>query len=66
MGKGTKVVAHEVTGSGTYIFYKRWYGKGHCSTLPIWYPLPSLNQGLLKIVDKVRVGQNGKRQLKQN
>jgi len=29
-------------GHGYNIFYKRGYGKGYCSTLPIWYPLPSL------------------------
>jgi len=40
MGKGTKVVAHEGTGTG--IFYKRGYEEGYCSTLPIGYPLPSL------------------------
>jgi len=43
MGKGTKVVAHEGTGTGTGIFYKCGYGKGHYSTLPIGYPLPSLH-----------------------
>jgi hypothetical protein len=42
MGKGTKVVAHEGTGTGTGIFYKRGYGDGYYSTLPIGYPLPSL------------------------
>ena len=42
MGKGTKVVAHEGTGSGTSIFYKHGYGDGYYSTLPIEYPLPSL------------------------
>ena len=42
MGKGTKV-AHEGTGSGTGIFYKRWYGKGTVVlTLPIGSPLSSL------------------------
>ncbi|AES81594.1 hypothetical protein MTR_7g098460 [Medicago truncatula] len=42
MGKGTIVVAHEGTGTGTGIFYKCGYGNGHCSTLSIGYPLPSL------------------------
>ena len=41
MGKGTIVVAHEDTGTGTGIFYKCGYGDGHYSTLPIGYPLPS-------------------------
>jgi len=40
MEKGTKVVAHE--GMGTGIFSKCGHGDGHCSTLPIGYPLPSL------------------------
>ncbi|AES74503.1 hypothetical protein MTR_6g007000 [Medicago truncatula] len=44
MGKGTKVVAHEGKGTGTSIFYKCGYGDGHCSTLPIGYPLPSLDK----------------------
>jgi hypothetical protein len=44
MGKGTKVVAQEGTGSGTSIFYKHGYGDGYYSTLPIGYPLPSLFQ----------------------
>ncbi|AES60723.1 hypothetical protein MTR_1g064110 [Medicago truncatula] len=39
MGKGTKVVAHE----GTGIFCKGGYGNGYYSTLPIEYPLPSLD-----------------------
>jgi hypothetical protein len=43
MGKGTKVVTHEGTGSGTGIFYKRGYGEGYYSTLSIGYPLPSLD-----------------------
>jgi len=42
MGKGTKVVAHESTGLGTGIFYKRGYGDGYYSILPIGYTLPSL------------------------
>jgi hypothetical protein len=42
MGKGTKVVAHEGTGTRMGIFYKCGYGEGHCSTLPIGYPLSSL------------------------
>jgi len=42
MGKGTQVVAHEGMGTGTGIFFKCGYGDGHCSTLPIGYPLPSL------------------------
>jgi len=42
MGKGTQVVAHEGMGTGTGIFFKCRYGDGHCSTLPIGYPLPSL------------------------
>ncbi|AES87285.1 transmembrane protein, putative [Medicago truncatula] len=41
-GKGTKVVVRVGTGTGTSIFYKCRYGDGHCSTLPIGYPLPSL------------------------
>jgi len=43
MGKDTKVVAHEGTGSGTGIFYKRGYGDGYYSTLPIGYLLQSLS-----------------------
>jgi len=42
MGKGTKVVTHEGTGSGTGIFYKRGYGEGYYSTLPI--VIPTFNQ----------------------
>ena len=42
MGNGTKVVAHEDSGLGTSIFYKRGYGDEYYSTLPIGYPLPSL------------------------
>jgi len=42
MGKGTKVVVHEGMDTGTVIFYKYGYGDGHCSTLPIGYPLSSL------------------------
>jgi len=42
MGKDTKVVTHEGMGPGTGIFYKRGYGEGYYSTLPIEYPLPSL------------------------
>jgi len=42
MEKRTKVVAHEVTDTGTGIFYKCGYGEGHYSTLLIRYPLPSL------------------------
>ncbi|AES65143.1 hypothetical protein MTR_2g035920 [Medicago truncatula] len=41
---GTKVVAHESTGSGTDIFYKREYGIGYYSTLPIGYPFSSLKE----------------------
>ncbi|AES60826.1 hypothetical protein MTR_1g071320 [Medicago truncatula] len=48
MGKGTKVVAHEGTGPGTGIFYKRGYGDGYYSTLPVGYPLPSLLCRLLE------------------
>jgi len=43
MGKETKVVAHEDTGPGTGIFYKRGYKDGYYSTLPIGYSLPSLD-----------------------
>jgi hypothetical protein len=46
MEKGTKVVTHEGTGTGTDIFYKRGYGDGYYSTLPIGYPLPSLIERL--------------------
>ena len=35
---GSKIVAHEGMGSGTSIFYKREYGDGHYSTLPIGGP----------------------------
>jgi len=42
MGKGTQVVAHEGMSTGTGIFFKCGYRDGHCSTLPIGYPLPSL------------------------
>jgi len=35
MGNDTKIVAHEDISSGTGIFYKRGYGEGHCSILPI-------------------------------
>lgn len=38
MGKGTKVVAHEDTDTGTGNFYKCEYGDGYCSTLPIAIP----------------------------
>ncbi|AES64854.1 hypothetical protein MTR_2g031400 [Medicago truncatula] len=41
-GKGTKIVAHEGTGTGMRTFYKRGYGDGYYNTLPIEYPLPSL------------------------
>jgi len=44
MGKGTKVVAHEGMGTDTSIFFIN-VGMGmHCNTLPIEYPLPSLQQ----------------------
>jgi len=42
MEKGTKVVAHEGTGSDTGIVYKCKYGERHYNTLLIGYPLPSL------------------------
>ena len=48
MWKGIKVVAHEGTSSSIGIFYKCGYGEGHCSTLPIRYPLPSLNVAHVK------------------
>jgi len=38
MGKETKVVAHGGTSMGTGIFYKRKYGEGYRSTLPIAIP----------------------------
>jgi len=40
MGKSTKAVVLEDTGTG--IFYKCGYEEGHCSTIPIGYPLQSL------------------------
>ena len=43
MGKGSKVVAQEGMDTGTGIFSKCGYGDGHCSSLPIEYPLPSLD-----------------------
>ncbi|AES93723.1 hypothetical protein MTR_5g006760 [Medicago truncatula] len=42
MGKGTKVVAHEGTGTG--IFYKCEYEDGHCST-PHWVPIAIPTKG---------------------
>jgi len=52
MGKDTKLVAHEGTDSGTSIFYKHEYGEGHCDTLLIGYPLPTLS--LLKL-DPIKI-----------
>jgi len=42
MGKDTKVVAHDYQARVREFFYKRRYREGHCNTLPIGYPLPSL------------------------
>jgi len=52
MVNGTNIVAHEDIDTGTSNIYKFGYGKRHCSTLPIRYPLPSLirEQTILKIL----------------
>jgi len=50
MGKGIKVVTQEGMGSDTGIFYIRGYGEGYYSTLPIGYPLPSLDFSLNNII----------------
>jgi len=51
MGKGTQVVAHEGMDTGTGIFFKCGYGDGHCSTLPIGYPLSSLLPCIIDLND---------------
>jgi len=49
MRKDTKVVAQEGMSTNTSIFFKCGYGDGHCSTLPIGYPLSSLKEFHMKV-----------------
>ena len=55
---GTKLVAHEGTGTGMRIFYERRYENEHYSTLPKGNPLPfshdSFGDGLITM--KIHVG----------
>ncbi|AES75132.1 hypothetical protein MTR_6g026840 [Medicago truncatula] len=56
MGKGTKVVVHEGTDTGTGIFYKRGYGDGYYSTLSIGVPIaiPKLEGlSIIKQIDEM-------------
>ena len=47
MGKDTKVVAHEGTGPGTNIFYKRGYGVGTIVPYPLGaIAIPNKNPNL--------------------